>query len=192
MKHFYQTVPGWAKFTRLYRRMVFNAQDGAHFVEVGSYLGRSAAFMAVEIINSQKHIIFDCVDAWADGGPDLQAQVAVMQEPLKDQFLRNVAPVKHAINAIHKPSIEAAKDYEDGTLDFVMIDASHGYKDVVADIRAWLPKMKLGSVIAGDDFNWSGVKRAVHETFGEGRTVVEFDHLHKKRGHPLTYWSVQL
>ena len=33
-------------------------------MEVGSFLGKSAVFMAVEIINSGKRIKFDCIDHW--------------------------------------------------------------------------------------------------------------------------------
>ena len=43
----------------------------AHFVEVGSYKGRSTSFMAVEIANSGKQIKFDCVDTW-EGSPEHQ------------------------------------------------------------------------------------------------------------------------
>ena len=36
-----------------------------------------------------------------------------------------------------------------------------------ADISAWLPKIKVGGVIAGHDYigEWPGVKQAVNEAF---------------------------
>lgn len=166
LEHFHRNIPGWSSFAELYREMVASVRGGAHFVEVGSWLGRSAAFMAVEIHNSGKLIRFDCIDAWSDGGPDLAHKVAKMGEPLLTQFLRNTAPVAHLIHAIQSPSADAAALYDDASLDFVMIDASHVYEDVLADIRAWLPKVKSGGVIGFDDFNWSGVRRAITETIG--------------------------
>jgi len=180
MQHFYRTVPGWATFEPLYFEMVANAPDAptkSHFVEVGSWLGRSAALMAVEIINSSKPIRFDCVDPWTDGGPDLRHKVAGMKMPIYEQFLRNIEPVKDMIRPIRLPSIEAAATYEDGTLDFVMIDASHAYEDVKADIAAWLPKLKPGGILGFDDFNWSGVKQAV-------RDMLDPDKLHVYSGPP--------
>jgi hypothetical protein len=60
-------------------------------------------------------------------------------------------------------SLEAAKLYPDNSLDFVLIDASHDYPSVHADILAWLPKVKSGGILAGDDLPWFGVKRAVDE-----------------------------
>ena len=59
-------------FVELYALMVRNAPMQARFVEVGSWAGRSAAFMGVEILNSGKQIKFDCIDPWYDGGVDLR------------------------------------------------------------------------------------------------------------------------
>ena len=51
MEHFYQSVgeENWFDYQELYSSMVNHFCDGAHFVEVGSWKGRSAAFMGVEI-----------------------------------------------------------------------------------------------------------------------------------------------
>ena len=63
-------------------------------------------------------------------------------------------------------SVEAAKGIRDESLDFVFIDADHSYEGCLADILAWTPKIKIGGMIAGHDFNdrWPGVQRAVKET----------------------------
>jgi len=62
-------------------------------------------------------------------------------------------------------STEATTLYEDNSLDFVFIDGSHLYEDVLADLQAWFPKVKKGGHIAGHDFPWPNVKRAVIEFF---------------------------
>ena len=65
MEHFYQTVgEDWMDFQELYSNMVEHFTDGSHFVEVGSWKGRSASYMGVAIYNSEKQIKFDCVDTW--------------------------------------------------------------------------------------------------------------------------------
>ena len=61
MDHFHFNVPGWFTFPSLYSHMV-ERYDNAHFVEVGSWQGSSAAYMGVEIINSGKNIKFDVYD----------------------------------------------------------------------------------------------------------------------------------
>jgi hypothetical protein len=65
MEHFYQNIgEDWFTYPNLYKQMVTEANDSAHFIEVGVWKGRSAAYMGVEIINSGKQIKFDCVDTW--------------------------------------------------------------------------------------------------------------------------------
>jgi len=46
---------------------------------------------------------------------------------------------------------EASTQYANSTLDVVFIDAAHDYESVSNDIRAWLPKLKPGAVLAGHD-----------------------------------------
>ena len=48
-----------------------------------------------------------------------------------------------------------------------MLDVSHDYDNVLADIRAWYPKVKSGGILAGDDYqnDFMGVVNAVNESF---------------------------
>jgi predicted O-methyltransferase YrrM len=58
-----------------------------------------------------------------------------------------------------------------GCLDMVFIDADHKYEIVIADIRAWLPKVKPGGILCGHDYRRPGddVNRAVDELLGSDR-----------------------
>jgi predicted O-methyltransferase YrrM len=153
VEHFYHTIDGFpSQLPAFYRRVVADAQPHSHFVEVGCYKGSSSAAMCVEIINSNKDIKFDCIDIWSD-------------ETVYDEFLKNLNPVKEYFNSYRMHSVEAAEKYEDNSLDLVCIDASHDYEDVKNDILAWLPKVKVGGILAGDDFLHSGVYQAVKEIF---------------------------
>jgi hypothetical protein len=60
-------------------------------------------------------------------------------------------------------SVEAANLYEDNSLDFVCIDAAHDYESIKSDILAWLPKIKVGGMLAGDDYPYPGVTKATNE-----------------------------
>lgn len=53
---------------------------------------------------------------------------------------------------IEKMSVEGAKDFDDGSLDAVYIDANHRFEYVTADIHAWLPKIRKGGIISGHDY----------------------------------------
>jgi cephalosporin hydroxylase len=188
MEHFYTNIHGWADgITSLYQQMVssvpapemrFNGSGFSpvavrpyHFVEVGAWKGKSAAFMAVEIINSGKDIKFDCIDTWegSDIEPEHLADEDVKAGTLYEAFIDAMKPVEGHYTPIRATSVEAAALYEDGSLDFVFIDADHSYESVKADIAAWAPKVRPGGYLAGHDFNPAtpngGVERAVLEAY---------------------------
>jgi GR25 family glycosyltransferase involved in LPS biosynthesis len=157
----------WFSYPNLYRSIVERFSSGSKFVEIGSWKGKSSAYMAVEIANSNKNIDFYCVDTWEgsvehQGRDDLSA--------LYDIFTENMSPLKKYHHSLRMTSLEAVKQFENKSLDFVFIDASHEYEDVKNDIIAWLPKVKNGGIIAGHDYYigghdfFPGVKQAVNET----------------------------
>lgn len=166
MEHFYQNIgEDWFSYPNLYRRVVGDVSSGSHFVEVGSWKGRSSSFMAVEIINSNKNIRFDCVDTW-EGSIEHKEYDIIANKELYDIFLENIKPVESVINPVKLPSLVAVDSYEDESLDFVFIDASHEYLDVKEDILKWLTKVKKGGILAGHDYGtFDGVTRAVDEIF---------------------------
>jgi hypothetical protein len=75
-------------------------------------------------------------------------------------------------NAIELPSIEAAKEFKDGELDLVYIDAGHLYEEVLEDLITYAPKVSDNGILAGHDYGQQsiynqnrGVKKAVDEFF---------------------------
>lgn len=127
-------------------------------MEVGAWQGRSAAFMAVEIVNSGKQIQFDIVDHWL-GSEEHHNPGNTFHEPrlqdsdwLYEQFLRNLNPVIGSINPIRLESQIAAEQYEDNSLDFVFIDAAHDFDSVREDVGGWKSKVRSGGLLAGDDY----------------------------------------
>jgi hypothetical protein len=47
---------------------------------------------------------------------------------------------------------EAVKHFENNSVDFVYVDARHDYKGAKEDIQNWWPKIKIGGILAGHDF----------------------------------------
>lgn len=154
MDHFYMHLEGenWFSYPKLYSELVNKCsyQKMSHFVEVGSWKGKSACFMAVEIINSHKSIRFDCIDCW-------------LESKVYDEFVQNIKPVSGSINVIKQYSKEASTNYKDNSLDFVFIDAHHTYKAVTEDINYWYPKIRPGGTIAGHDFWYETHKEHIPE-----------------------------
>lgn len=186
MEHFYNNIHGWFDFQNLYTKMVNEHESGSHFVEVGAFYGKSAAYMAVEIANSEKKIQFDVVDTWR-GSPEHQADAWDYREDMVndtafDVFTENMKPAEGFYNAIKLPSAEAAALHNDNSLDFVFIDAAHEYESVKVDIEAWYPKVKVGGYIGGHDYvvGKYGVYRAVDERFGKDFELYGVSWVHHK------------
>lgn len=180
--HIYNKIDGWFDFQSVYKQAVQNGKDGDHFIEIGSWLGRSGSFMATEIKNSGKKIKFDCVDTWQGSGEVYHESYIKEHGSVYDNFLKNISPLKEYINPIVECSYIAPKYYEDLSLDFVFIDADHSYEIVKKDITEWYPKVKIGGTIAGHDYyNSEHVQKAVNEIFGENITQNRLSWIHKKK-----------
>lgn len=156
----------WFSYPNLYKSVVEKFPSGSKFVEVGSWKGKSSAYMAVEIANSNKNIDFYCVDTW-EGSIEHKNNTEISM--LYDIFLSNMKPVESYYTPLKMKSLDAVSRFGDHSLDFVFIDGSHEYEDVKEDIKAWLPKVKPGGILAGHDYyiegtDWfPGVKQAVNE-----------------------------
>lgn len=169
MEHFYNKIDSenWFDYSNLYENIVKIFPTNSHFVEVGVWKGMSAVFMAVEIINSNKNIKFDCVDTWEY--VETSSEIKPEQfTKLFDIFLKNVEPVKDKINIVKSISWEGAKLYEDNSLDFIWIDAGHDYESSFKDISSWYPKLKEDGIIGGHDYHFNvGAFKSVNEIFGK-------------------------
>jgi len=165
--HIYEAIPGWFAAEAVYRAAVAHFGDGARFVEVGAWKGRSAAFMAVEIANSGKSIAFTAIDHFKGSDePAHRGDADVVAGTLEDACRRNLAPLAELVTIVRGESVGAAGRFVDGSLDFVFLDASHDEASVAADIAAWRPKLRAGGVLAGDDLQLPGVREAVCAAFG--------------------------
>lgn len=172
----YKSIQGWFNCPTLYDEIVGNMSITGSVVEIGCWKGRSAAYMAERIRDSGKNIKHVCVDTWEGTITEdhHQKDDAVKQGKLYDLFLENMSPFAGKFEPMRMTSLEAAALCADNSFDFVYIDASHEYEDVKADIRAWLPKVKKGGIIAGDDYNSPQVSRAVHEVLGNVEQLNRF------------------
>ncbi len=172
MDHFFEKIPGWWSVgdAAFYGSMVERFPSGSHFVEIGSWQGRSTASMAVEIANSGKEIKFDCIDTWKGSKYFPEMTHFAKKHDVFAAFKKRTAPVAKYINAIQSRSTDAVKRYKDASLDFVFLDGAHDACAVRADINAWWPKLKKGGILAGHDYDPThnpDVVKTVNEIFRE-------------------------
>lgn len=169
MPEFYEKIHGWTDFTAYYEEVVREAHPGrVHtFVEIGVWQGRSLVYMAELIKELNKPIELFAVDNWT-GGPEVVDCMKGLPKSYLEIFKDNLdaAGVANIVTVIQSDSAEAALRFENNSVDFAFIDASHSYEAVKADVAAWWPKIIPGGTLAGHDYNvhsWPGVVKAVNE-----------------------------
>lgn len=158
-------IDGWMRFPEL-QWLYKTAKKHTNIVEVGSWKGKSThALLTGQIIGT-----VTAIDTW-QGSKDIQDMTNALakQEDVYKTFRKNVGYFEN-LKIIRKSSVEAAKDFQDGSIDFLFIDAGHTKEEVKEDAKVWLPKMKPNGLISGHDYQpdvWMGVCEAVDEIFGK-------------------------
>ena len=163
-------IQGWTTpdILRIYDEQLTGFGDAkAKVAEVGCWKGRSTAYLAGEIKRRLKNVTLYAIDTWEGNAdePDMQAYIKEANDRggLYQEFIRNMnrCGVMDYIVPLRMKSVDAAATFKDGELAFCYIDAGHSYDDVLADLRAYYPKVHYNSVIAGHDIHRSSVRSAV-------------------------------
>jgi hypothetical protein len=168
------------------------AQGYKTFVEIGCKEGRTTGHILKTVPDSR--VI--AIDPWiadpapANGDPTREDYKAWDFAKIEREFWENVgdANARARCEMLRMTSEKAAEIIETdstttwvyppigkdaqgaecfGPIDLIFIDALHDYESVKQDIHLWWPKVRIGGMLAGHDFNhqWPGVERAVAESF---------------------------
>jgi hypothetical protein len=71
-------------------------------------------------------------------------------EDMEKSARKNIEGTKIAI--LKGKSTEVAERFNDGSLDWVYIDANHTYESAKEDIATWMPKVRKGGIVSGHDY----------------------------------------
>lgn len=162
-------IEGWtAGIDNFYPDALNHFNDGAVFVEIGNWLGRSTVMMGQLIKRSGKNIKLYAIDN------GLGCSEAHIQQQIQDaggnisRFLRQNLQqhgVADVVTSIVSDSVRSTRLFKDGEVDFVFIDGDHAFRSVRRDVAAWWPKVKEGGVISGHDYEKLPVRVAVDTFF---------------------------
>jgi predicted O-methyltransferase YrrM len=129
-------------------------------LEVGSYEGASTCYL-IDRLSSTGELSIHCVDTWGGG---IEHQSIDMEE-VEKRFIANtriaIDNAKHTVNlTTHRgySDIELSKLISNGfcnTFDFIYVDGSHQAPDVICDAILSFKLLKVGGVIAFDDYLWA-------------------------------------
>jgi len=172
-------IQGWFDLPKAIavQKQVKRLRPRSTLVELGSFQGRSSiAIAAVMPPQSTLH----CVDHFHGSEEHAEMDTSDMFA----RFRENIEKfgVADRIEVLAKTTLEAADEFQPNSIDFILLDASHDYESVKADLAAWYGKLRAGGVLFCDDYDprWPGVMQAVDETKLSGKVVTRALWMHQK------------
>ena len=128
--------------------------------EIGCWRGRSTH----ALLSGAPGFVF-AIDHF-EGSPSERETThkAAVDTDVQGEFLHNLRQF-HNLRVVAMSSLEAVQRFNDECFDLVFIDGDHEYSAVLADLRAWWPKVRKGGLIAGHDRTEAGVPKALQDFF---------------------------
>ncbi|WP_020375385.1 class I SAM-dependent methyltransferase [Sulfobacillus thermosulfidooxidans] len=167
-----EPIQGWCSFAAgvtLYH-LVQNNIPVPVVVELGSWKGRSTAWMAAALADQNSAGKIICVDTWRGTPSEKEhAQLLANYHPdqLFEEFLHNMEHLglRDWIVPLRMTTIEGAKAWpSEQPIGLLFIDADHDYYAVRRDFELWSGYVKEGGLIVFDDVpNWPGPTRLISE-----------------------------
>lgn len=145
-------------------------------VEVGTWKGASAIFMAKLLKEHYSNFEIVCVDTWLGSvehwtGDNFHSTMSNGRPNLYDQFRSNIVHLGLTDHITPFPidSINAFEWFKTKNIsaDSIYIDAGHDYNSVRMDLGNWAHILRPGGYMFGDDWFHQPIKEAVKDTFGD-------------------------
>jgi Methyltransferase domain len=141
--------------------MLDRMPKGGRCAEIGVWNGKFSAAI-LEVAKPKELILIDPWDLLAAQPKDEMTHHLHQDGGAMGEMFRHVSAMyaDRKEVTIHKGfSAEVLATYDDDYFDWVYIDGNHLYDFVAADLRVAAKKVRLGGIIAGDDFFWKKDER---------------------------------
>jgi glycosyltransferase involved in cell wall biosynthesis len=125
-----------------------------HGAEIGVAEGKFSEVLCKA--NPDLHLL--CVDPWHSYKGNPQSKTKEKDEFAYQEAQRRLAPYPN-VKLDMRLSMDAVRDVEDGSLDFVNIDGHHGFRYAMLDLLCWSMKVRTGGIILLDDYIYLDRKR---------------------------------
>ena len=119
--------------------------------KIGAEIGVFQGDYSEKLCKNNPQLKLYCIDSWQQ--KEDMSQYGYSNELLaQSEKMARERLSTYNSEIIKKTSQDAVKNFEDNLLDFVYIDGSHLFEDVVMDISQWIRKLKIGGIISGHDY----------------------------------------
>lgn len=171
-------IPGWFTLVdqRIFRALLRNAPTRGDLVEMGVYLGKSAAWMGKFLREGERFTVIDLFnEAPTDTSNSTEMQTSY-RNLTREAFEHNYRSLRGTLpEIVTGPSSQILYHVAPGSARFVHVDASHLYEHVVIDVASSEKLLQPDGVVAFDDYrsvHTPGVAAAVWPPVVEGRLKI--------------------
>lgn len=164
----YQDIQGWFDFEDIYSAVVERARDGDVFIEIGTWMGKSTAFLAQKIKESGKEIKLYAVDTF-QGEDSCEFHLQTVKEhggSIYEAFWQNMIDLKLSdyVTPIISESHKCLEQIPETKFDFIFVDGDHKADPFKRDFEYFYPVVKKGGIFGGHDYtNSVHVKNYIDE-----------------------------
>ncbi len=126
-----------------------------HVAEVGVFRGRFAAHMLEHCPMIDRYHL---IDPWRHIPQKWNLPSNITPdafEKVYEEALEKTSKFSEKRSIHRGTTAEVIDDFENESLDFVYLDGDHTLRGITIDLIQWLPKVKVGGYIGGDDFGKS-------------------------------------
>jgi hypothetical protein len=155
--------------------------NSIELVEIGTFSGISSFIFSYYF---KKVFTIDPYIAGYDAADLASDPSKIDLKKVEQEFIKKTMKARTNINKVKMLSEDAVRIFDDGSLDVVYLDGNHSKSGIALDIELFLPKVKIGGILAGHDYgtkHHKGVTEVVDSYFKD--ELIRF---------PDSSWMVQL
>jgi predicted O-methyltransferase YrrM len=133
-------------------------------LEIGSFEGASTCYL-IEKVGTAKALDLYCVDTWEGGEEHGYENMGSVEKRFDSnvKIARSKASHEVTFHKLKRFSDQALAsllaDGKQGYFDFIYVDGSHRAPDVLCDAVLSFRLLRVGGVIAFDDYLWNDTRR---------------------------------
>lgn len=135
----------------LWKTILKNQGKKLVIAEIGVWQGSFCKFLLKECPNIEKYYLIDPwrhLDSW---NKPLNVENQKFDK-IYNKLMKELESYSDKVVILRGTTEEIISKIKDESLDFVYIDGDHTLNGITTDLNLMYPKMKMGSLIAGDDF----------------------------------------
>jgi|GEM_PF-6562148 hypothetical protein len=131
--------------------LVTQLEENAKVVHLNPLVGQASALMAAGLLAGKGGRLFAIGEFdLAQGATDWGLGATLADANQRDQFNQYVAGngLGHYVTTRVENATQAASRFKDRCVDLLFVDANRTISELSAELEGWLPKVKVGGVVA--------------------------------------------